>query len=366
MALKILYGVQGTGNGHLSRARAMAEAFSERSVSVDWLFTGREKEHFFDMSVFGSYGWRRGLTFVSDSGRVNYWRTLLGNNYVRFLRDVHSLNLATYDLVLTDFEPVSAWAGRLRGKTVISLGHQPAFDFRIPAPRRDLQSTLVMRLFAPGTIRVGMHWDPFGAPLLPPLVDVAPGSLAPDPRKVLVYLPFEDQNTVRATLRPIEGFEFYLYAPGNTWRDEGALHMRPPSRAGFQGDLGDCAAVLCNAGFELASECLVLGKRLLVKAQEQQMEQAANALALTQLGYGSALARLDRGAIEDWLRRSDGATQLKLPAVGPALVDWLLGGDYSTASRWALSDRLWRAVSVNGRPLPGVSPLRIHEVAAGS
>jgi uncharacterized protein (TIGR00661 family) len=365
MPLKILYGVQGTGNGHLSRARAMAESFAERGVSVDWLFTGRPRERFFDMAVFGNYHWRRGLTFVSDRGRVNYRRTLLGNHYVRFLRDVWSLDLAGYDLVLTDFEPVSAWAGRLRGKTVISLGHQPAFDFRIPVPSRDLQSTLVMRLFAPGTIRVGMHWDPFGAPLLPPLVDLKGGAPVSKPHKVLVYLPFEDQDAVQEMLRPIEDFEFYLYAPGNSWQDEGTLHLRPLSRAGFQGDLRDCGAVLCNAGFELASECLVLGKRLLVKAQERQMEQAANALALTQLGYGSALSRLDPGAIEEWLRRRDHATCLKLPPVGAALVDWLLAGDYSAASRWALSDRLWRGVSVNGRPIPGVSPLLDYPAAVG-
>jgi UDP:flavonoid glycosyltransferase YjiC (YdhE family) len=37
--MKILYGVQGTGNGHISRARLMADAFSRRNdVEVDYLF----------------------------------------------------------------------------------------------------------------------------------------------------------------------------------------------------------------------------------------------------------------------------------------------------------------------------------------
>ena len=39
--MKILYGVQGTGNGHIARARAMSHAFKEHDVEVDFLFSGR-------------------------------------------------------------------------------------------------------------------------------------------------------------------------------------------------------------------------------------------------------------------------------------------------------------------------------------
>lgn len=36
--MKILYGVQGTGNGHIARARAMANAFAAQHCQVDFLF----------------------------------------------------------------------------------------------------------------------------------------------------------------------------------------------------------------------------------------------------------------------------------------------------------------------------------------
>ena len=32
--MKLLYGVQGTGNGHISRARMMAKHFSEKKIVV--------------------------------------------------------------------------------------------------------------------------------------------------------------------------------------------------------------------------------------------------------------------------------------------------------------------------------------------
>lgn len=36
--MKILYGVQGTGNGHTTRARVMANCFRDMGVSVDYFF----------------------------------------------------------------------------------------------------------------------------------------------------------------------------------------------------------------------------------------------------------------------------------------------------------------------------------------
>ena len=45
--MKILYGVQGTGNGHVTRARIMAKAFAAKGVEVDWVFSGRPREDFF-------------------------------------------------------------------------------------------------------------------------------------------------------------------------------------------------------------------------------------------------------------------------------------------------------------------------------
>ena len=357
--MRILYGVQGTGNGHLSRARAMAAALAERGVAVDYLFSGRPRAGFFAMDCFGAFQWRRGLTFVNEHGRVSYLKTVLRNDYLAFLRDVRSLDVGGYDVILSDFEPVTAWAGRLRGRTVVSLGHQPAFDHAVPVARRDLRTMLVMRLFAPGSVRVGMHWAPFGAPILPPLVDLDDTPTQRRRGKILVYLPFEDPEVVEALLRPFVAHEFFVYAPGSPCRDEGNLHLRPTSLEGFRRDLADCDGVISNAGFELASECLALGKRLLVKPQGRQMEQASNALALRQLGYGTSMERLDARRIGDWLDSDARAPRLHFPDVAGALADWLLAGDYRGQALAALSDRLWgavRAERIGSRASAGLHP----------
>ncbi|MBO6226112.1 MAG: glycosyltransferase, partial [Shewanella sp.] len=69
--MRILYGVQGTGNGHLSRARVMAKALMKQDIEVDFLFSGHKPDQFFDMECFGDYRVQAGMTFATHSGRVN-------------------------------------------------------------------------------------------------------------------------------------------------------------------------------------------------------------------------------------------------------------------------------------------------------
>jgi uncharacterized protein (TIGR00661 family) len=218
--------------------------------------------------------------------------------------------------------------------------------------QRDLRTLLVMRLFAPGSVRIGMHWSSFGAPILPPLVDLESAPPLRRRGKILVYLPFEDPAEVQALLRPFLAHEFFVYAPGSPYRDEDNLRLRPTSLEGFRRDLADCDGVISNAGFELASECLALGKRLLVKPQGRQMEQASNALALRQLRYGASMERLDARRIGAWLDDDAPPPRLHFPDVAGALADWLLAGDHGGEALAALSERLWAAVRAEcgGRP----------------
>ena len=51
--MRLLYGVQGTGNGHIARARIMAAALAQRDdINVDFVFTGRPPEKYFDMENY--------------------------------------------------------------------------------------------------------------------------------------------------------------------------------------------------------------------------------------------------------------------------------------------------------------------------
>ena len=142
--MKIFYGVQGTGNGHITRARAIAPKLKEAGADVTWLFTGRPTSSFFDMGIFGDYLWRTGLTFETKQGHVQYLKTALKNNILQFINDIRTLDLSAYDLVVTDFEPVTAWAAKLQGIKTVGIGHQYAFGHDIPMDGADFMGIQVL------------------------------------------------------------------------------------------------------------------------------------------------------------------------------------------------------------------------------
>lgn len=341
--MKILYGVQGTGNGHITRARIMAKALAAVGAEVDWIFSGRPVQNFFDMEDFGNYKVFRGLTFAVKSGRVLYLKTALTSNLWQAYQDIKKIKVENYDFIINDFEPISAWAAKRAGKTVIGISHQNAFLYDIPQEGGNIFVSWFMRNFAPTSLPIGLHWHHFNQPILPPLVEPSHYPNEVTPKHYLVYLPFSELTDILSQLRALPDYQFFIYRPVAAAFDEGHIHVRPFSREGFQRDLHRCEGVICSAGFELSSEAIQLGKKLLVQPLVGQMEQKSNALALRQLGYASVTSELSVEAIKQWLL-SPKPEPVQYPDVGKALAQWLktTGGKDLTS----LQQTLWRAMPV--------------------
>lgn len=341
--MKIFYGVQGTGNGHITRARVMAKELYAADFDVTFQFTGRPQDKFFDMDVFNGYQHREGLTFNTDKGQVNYLKTASQAKPIRFIQDVKALDLSSYDQVISDFEPVTAWAARIQKKTVLGVGHQYAFNHDIPRTGSDPLANLVMKYFAPADRGIGLHWHHFGQPILPPIIETPELPEHVEKNKIVVYLPFEDQNEIIKHLGPFGDFQFHIYSPTPVTSKYAHIICNPLSREGFQKDLYDCAGVISNAGFELASECLQLGKKILAKPLHAQMEQISNAAALKQLGYGHTMTDIEPSVIEDWLHDSH-AVRISYPNVAHVIVNWIKEGMPKMDVDFI--ERIWNGVDV--------------------
>ena len=342
--MKIFYGVQGTGNGHLSRARAMAHEFSKYpDIQVDWLFSGREREKYFDMEVFDDFQCQQGLTFYSYAGRVQPLKTASKARMIKLWKDIRSPNLTDYDLVISDYEPITARAARRHNVRSVGIGHQYAFCYPVPERGGNFVTRTIMQKYAPVDIPVGLHWHHFNQPILPPIVDLQYGLAAEDDAttnvmaNVLVYLPFEDQSSLLPLFRQFSEYQFYVY--GHGFSDEGNIHIRPPSRDGFQRDLVNSRWVICNSGFELISEALQLGKHILAKPLSGQMEQMSNAAALEQLGYVTIEERIDYQALDFWFSCELSLPRPAYPNVAGVLADWVHKGCHSSVA--SMSQRLW-------------------------
>ncbi|NJA05704.1 MULTISPECIES: MJ1255/VC2487 family glycosyltransferase [Methylomonas] len=341
--MKIFYGVQGTGNGHITRARVMARELNAAGFDVTFQFSGRPADKYFDMEVFNGYQLKDGLTFNTHKGQVSYVKTALQAKPIRFVKDIGSLDLSGYDLIISDFEPVTAWAAKRQRKPVLGIGHQYAFGHDIPRAGGDPIAERVMKYFAPADIGIGLHWHHFGQPILPPIIETPAFPQSVQANKILVYLPFEDIGEVMTLLSPFENYQFHVYAPEPIASPYSHIQCKPLSRQGFQTDLYDSAGIISNAGFELASESLQLGKKILVKPLHAQMEQISNAAALKQLGYGHTMYNLDAAVIDEWLRHPH-AVHVTYPNVAKVIVDWLKDG--MPAMDADFTERVWEKVDV--------------------
>lgn len=321
--MKILYGIQATGNGHISRSRVMAKYFKENNVDVTYLFSGREQHKLFDMAIFGDYLYRRGLTFETQAGKINYLETILKNNMVKFAYDIFTLDVSDYDLIITDFEPVSAWAAKLAGKNTLAIGHQYAFGPNTPVAGDSFLARKIMQHFAPAHLSLGLHWSRFDSNVLPPIIDVEL-SKSENVGSIVVYLPFEDQQYVTDLLNEFPEFHFVQYAQNVENTHIGNVDLRKTCLEGFKHDLKRASGVICNSGFELNSECIHLGVPILTKPIKGQMEQESNALAIKQLGLGDVMQDLELSRIQQWLHHLPTIQEKKTPDVAKAIVNWLL------------------------------------------
>ncbi len=340
--MRILYGVQTTGNGHLVRSTPIIRQLRERGHQVDVLLSGPPADPSWHARIGAPLTARPGLTFAADGGRIRYLKTAIQARPVVFLRDVFGNPGPRPDLVVTDYEPITAWQARRRGLRSIGIGHLYAFAWpEVPRARGNLVTRPIMDWFAPASIQVGSHWDSFGAPVLPPVLDPEILALARGPLEgdlVLVYLGFEPLHRLVPLLKQFPDHRFHVFVKGGEERQDGNVSILPVSRSRFLADLARCAGVIANAGFTLASECLHLGVGLLVQPIRGQLEQESNAVALEHLRLGTVTRQLSRTDVQRWLAQPAPRPR-QYPDVSAALVDWLDSG--AEESIGALGNRLW-------------------------
>lgn len=301
--MRILYGVQATGNGHISRARALLPALQQAGFCIDFVFSGRPVEQLFAMTAFGDFRSYAGLTFQTNAGRLDLWQTIRHAKLNQLFHDCRKLDTREYDVVLTDYEPVTAWAARQQKTLSIGLGHQYAFLHDIPKVTMGVAERLLFRYFAPADDSIGVHWHHFNAPLLPPLLHLNFRDTTVTPYQILVYLPFESIRDIEMWLKPLVQYQFVIVHPAVQGDESKASHLcwRKPDLNAFAQTLQSAEAVLSNAGFELISEALQLKKRILVKPLLRQPEQESNAKALAELGVADVCTTLTTSRIAHWL-----------------------------------------------------------------
>ncbi|BCE01115.1 MJ1255/VC2487 family glycosyltransferase [Marinicellulosiphila megalodicopiae] len=346
--MNILYAVQGTGNGHISRARSIVGKLKEQGASVDFVFSGRDnKEDYFDMEEFGDFKALHGVRLCMDKGRLNILKTITTFSYAKLKKEIKSLDLSKYDLVLTDFEPISAWAAKQQNVPCVAIGHQYSFGYDVPCEGDSLLSRFIFKYYAPADRHIGFHWHHYNAPILPPLIHIIDKKIQASVVKTnqcLVYLVHENSQEMIVLLQQLPEIQFVYHCKDIDPGIYANVTVKPFSREGFQRSLLKCNYIITGAGFEFPSEALQLGKSIMVKPVKGQMEQLSNAKALTQLGYATRIEKWDIQTIRDWYQSSE-QVKVSFPDITEDIAKWVIDPNFESID--SITKRLWKEVKVS-------------------
>jgi uncharacterized protein (TIGR00661 family) len=283
--MKILYAIQGTGNGHLSRARDIIPRLQKKG-QVDLLVSGCQADVQLPYEVKYCFN---GLSFIfGRKGGIDYFETYRKANLKKLFREITQLPVNEYDLVISDFEPVSAWASYLKNRNCIGLSHQVAvINKNAPHPPKvDLIGRAVLKFYAPVTTRYGFHFLPYDKNIFTPVIREEVRNLAVSNRgHYTVYLPAYGDEKIIKILSCFPDIHWQVFSK-HSMEEYIQLNVTisPVHNERFLNSLASAEGVLCGAGFETPAEVLYLKKKLMVIPMKGQYEQQCNAAALKALG----------------------------------------------------------------------------------
>jgi len=309
----ILYGVNGEGSGHSTRAQEViayliAKGHTVHIVSFDRGL--RNLRETFEVTEIA------GLRLAYVNNQVRYGRTLT-KNLLAVRQRAKSIALLSelvearkIQLVITDFEPLTCHVGHRQALPVISIDNQHCLtntDVSYPKKyRRDAAVTkLVTRVMTPRAdayLVTSFFEARIKRPktfLFPPILRERVLEATPTiGEHVLVYVTSPAPAVVK--LLGLVRCPFVAYGFGREEQSGNVLY-RKPGMDRFLEDLVSAKAVIANAGFSLLTEALHLGKPYLAIPIEHQFEQIFNAYWLDKMGYGTYWDELSQERIESFL-----------------------------------------------------------------
>jgi uncharacterized protein (TIGR00661 family) len=309
--VKILFAIQGTGNGHLTRAEDVIPILRDYG-QLDLFVSGAQA----DVKLPYPIKYKsKGLSFFfGTSGGINFLKTFKQNSSKEVYKEIKKFPIEKYDLVINDFEPISAWACRRRGVRCVGLSHQSALlSPNVPKPKNiDPVGEWVLHNYAPTKLNVSFHFDAFDTNIFTPVIRQGIRECKNENGEhYTVYLPAYDDRKLVPLLARIPNIKWQIFSKHakKAYR-VGKLTVSPVNKEAFAASMTSAAGILCGAGFETPAEALFLQKKLMVIPMKSQLEQHYNAAALKQMGVPviKKLRKKNLNRIVEWIEADSRVT----------------------------------------------------------
>lgn len=296
--MKVLFGIQLNGNGHATRSTLLISALKEAGAEVDIITSGNNSQVSIPFPILRHY---EGLTMYTDgNGSVDWYTTLKNAEVTQFVKDIRT-DVSSYDVVVSDFEPISAWAARKGKVRSVGFGNQYAIvlDKILKPSKRDYLSETFIRRFAKCDEYIPLTYEG-GDGTHQPLVERSLFEESKDGDFTLIYLPTISTETILRTLSEERfserRFKLYCHDTMVSPTNVETIKIGTPT---FKKDLSKCEGIITAAGFSTTSEALALGKRLWSIPVRKQYEQICNAIQLRKMGIMTD--GFNEDSLSDWL-----------------------------------------------------------------
>jgi uncharacterized protein (TIGR00661 family) len=283
--MKILYAIQATGNGHISRAMELLP-YLQQYGQIDLFLSGANNSLPLEAPV--KYRSKGCSLFYNHAGSLNYLKIIKNFSPARIWKEVRELPVENYDLILNDFESITSLACAYKKIPSVQFGHQASFASPlVPLPaQKDRMGEWILKNYSKSQKNIGLHFQPYDSFILPPVIKNDIVQAIPSKQNhVTVYLPAYSDYKLLPYLKKIRHIRFEVFSKEvkQTITDKN-ISFLPVSRAAFNKSLINCQGIITSAGFETPAEALYLKKKLMVIPIKGQYEQLCNAAALEQMG----------------------------------------------------------------------------------
>ena len=329
--MKILYAIQGTGNGHASRALEIVPLLQQKA-SVDILMSGCQCDIELPFQIAYKL---HGLSFIfGQKGGIDLFKTIKTLKLRKLCKEIQALPVKKYDLIINDFEPISAWAAKLYNVPIISLSHQNAvLDKCSPSSKKHSLERYILKYYAPSRARFGFHFKSYNSSIFTPIIrSQIRTKNTTNKGHYTVYLPAYSDKKIVNLLSKFPLVKWQIFSKNSDkFHFKKNITIQPINNFDFVKSMASCNGVLCGAGFETPAEALFLGKKLMVVPMKNQYEQQCNAKALRALGV-PVLKKLSIKRLKEiaqWIQSTE-TVKVNYPNHTEEIIDAIISPYYRT------------------------------------
>jgi len=302
--MKIFYAIQATGNGHIARAAELMP-YLQQYGEVDVFLSGSNSHLDFPLPI--KYRSKGISLLYNTKGGLDYKKIIQHLQPLRAFKEARDLPIEKYDVVINDFDCITALASKLKKVPTVNFGHQASFQSRnTPRPaKKDWIGEWVLKHYGAANAYIGLHFRNYDNFIFSPIVKNAILNTDPtDKGHITVYLSHYSDEVLLPYLHKIPDVKFEVFSKkAKAVIRINNVELHPINNQAFTHSMVNSTGVITGAGFEAPAEALYLNKKLLCLPIKGQYEQLCNAEALKSFNV-PVLPTIKNGfekEIENWL-----------------------------------------------------------------